>query len=155
MLSYPVGATVKDRSRHTIRGCTREGPNRAVGPDRVAPRTEPVARWRQVPFGRQVHRVRSAVSGEHGAIGHGAIRRTTRGDRSSGRPEPKRGLAYAGGTARNQLSCHGERTPYKELTLSQVPYEHGLLVDGSLLVCVFRSCEQVCRAVQCCVSPFY
>ena len=62
--------------------------------------------------------------------------RTMRGDRS---PEPERGLAYAGGTARNQLSCHGERTPYEELTLSQVPYEHGLLVDGSLFVCVIRS----------------
>ena len=35
ILPYPVGATVKDRSRHMVRGCTRVGPNQAVGPNRA------------------------------------------------------------------------------------------------------------------------
>ena len=34
--------------------------------------------------------------------------------------------------------------------MSQVPYEHGLLVDGSLLVCVSRSCDVLRAGLQSC-----
>ena len=49
-----------------------------------------------------------------------------------------------------QLSCQGgERSPYKELTLSQVPYEHGLLVDGSFRVCVLCARDVQVLELQC------
>ena len=43
----------------------------------------------------------------------------------------------------------GEQTSYKELTLSQVPYEHGLLVDGSLRVCVLCTRDVQVLELQC------
>ena len=140
-LSYP-GATWNDRSQHTTRGCTCVGRNRShAGPNRLLDSN----RRRSVA---KVHHDRTAVSGEPGAI-----RRTTRGDRFSGFPGLSVGLAWRMGLHATQLSCQGgERTPYKELTLSQVPYEHGLLVDGSLLVCVFcaRDVQELRAAVQAC-----
>ena len=62
------------------------------------------------------------------------MRRTTSGDRSSGRPSLSLGWRMRVGP--HATSCYGERTPYKELTLSQVLYEHGLkLMAVSLYAC--------------------
>ena len=53
---------LKDLSRHTTRGCTRAGPNQALGPDGSHTKD------RTVCLTATVHRARSAVSGEHGVI---------------------------------------------------------------------------------------
>ena len=70
ILSYPVGATVKDRSRHTVRECTRVGPNQAVGLDRVARETK--------PFDRSRHTTRGCTRArQNRAVGQNRVTRGT------------------------------------------------------------------------------